>query len=250
MDQIAAGEMTKDEVVGDQPRDAAHDLRRDATTQASEDLAQGRSGTGWTRTGSSAPARSARRPAASRRTARRTCCGSSGAKKSGKRFVGCEGWNGDDPDSPDSCDQTFPLPQRGDLFKLEERCSICGQTPRLKVDALARPALEALPQRRLPVDGGDEAPPRRARGGQGRQGGGRGRGRGRRGQTARSSTRPRPPRRRRRSPARPRRRRSSAPAETAPRARTAQAPARSPAAARARRTARARSRSRARRASR
>jgi hypothetical protein len=52
------------------------------------------------------------------------------AKKSGKRFVGCSGWTADDPES---CDQTFPLPQRGDVFKLEERCSICGETPRLKV---------------------------------------------------------------------------------------------------------------------
>jgi DNA topoisomerase I len=52
------------------------------------------------------------------------------AKKSGKRFVGCSGWVLDDPDS---CDQTFPLPQRGDVFRLEERCSVCGETPRLKV---------------------------------------------------------------------------------------------------------------------
>jgi DNA topoisomerase-1 len=52
------------------------------------------------------------------------------AKKSGKRFVGCSGWVLDDPSS---CDQTFPLPQRGDVFRLEERCSICDQTPRLKV---------------------------------------------------------------------------------------------------------------------
>ncbi|MGI8633457.1 MAG: DNA topoisomerase I [Solirubrobacterales bacterium] len=52
------------------------------------------------------------------------------AKKSGKRFVGCQGWA---PDDPDACDQTFPLPQRGDVFRLEERCSICEQHPRLKV---------------------------------------------------------------------------------------------------------------------
>ncbi|HEX5712549.1 MAG TPA: DNA topoisomerase I [Solirubrobacterales bacterium] len=52
------------------------------------------------------------------------------AKKSGKRFVGCSGWTLDDPES---CDQTFPLPQRGDVFRLEERCSICDRTPRLKV---------------------------------------------------------------------------------------------------------------------
>jgi DNA topoisomerase-1 len=52
------------------------------------------------------------------------------AKKSGKRFVGCQGW---EADNPEACDVTFPLPQRGDVFRLEERCSICGETPRLKV---------------------------------------------------------------------------------------------------------------------
>jgi DNA topoisomerase-1 len=52
------------------------------------------------------------------------------ARKSGKRFVGCQGWA---PDDPNACDQTFPLPQRGDIFKLEEVCSICGQTPRVRV---------------------------------------------------------------------------------------------------------------------
>jgi hypothetical protein len=56
------------------------------------------------------------------------------SKKSGKRFVGCNGWDGENPDSPDSCDQTFPLPQkvRG-LYRIEETCSICGRTPRLQV---------------------------------------------------------------------------------------------------------------------
>jgi DNA topoisomerase-1 len=56
------------------------------------------------------------------------------AKKSGKRFVGCSGWKAEsEPDDPKSCDQTFPLPQRGDVFRLEDRCSICDRTPRLKV---------------------------------------------------------------------------------------------------------------------
>jgi hypothetical protein len=56
------------------------------------------------------------------------------ARKSGKRFVGCQGWDGDNPDSPDSCDQTFPLPQRvKGLYKIEEVCSVCGRTPRLQV---------------------------------------------------------------------------------------------------------------------
>jgi DNA topoisomerase-1 len=53
------------------------------------------------------------------------------AKKSGKRFVGCEAY-------PD-CDQTYGIPQRGDLIRLEEVCSICGKTPRLKVLSGRRP---------------------------------------------------------------------------------------------------------------
>jgi DNA topoisomerase-1 len=56
------------------------------------------------------------------------------ARKSGKQFVGCQGWDGDNPDSPDSCDQTFPLPQRvKGLYKIEDVCSVCGRTPRLQV---------------------------------------------------------------------------------------------------------------------
>jgi DNA topoisomerase-1 len=53
------------------------------------------------------------------------------AKKSGKRFVGCEGYP--------ECDQTYGIPQRGDLIRLEETCSICGKTPRLKVISGRRP---------------------------------------------------------------------------------------------------------------
>ena len=53
------------------------------------------------------------------------------AQKSGKRFVGCEGY-------PD-CDQTYGLPQRGDLIRLEEECSICDKTPRVKVMGGRRP---------------------------------------------------------------------------------------------------------------
>jgi DNA topoisomerase-1 len=54
--------------------------------------------------------------------------------RGGKRFVGCEGYDRDNPESPDSCDFTRPLPGRGyELWRLEERCSICGVTPRLTV---------------------------------------------------------------------------------------------------------------------
>jgi DNA topoisomerase-1 len=54
--------------------------------------------------------------------------------KGGKRMYGCEGWDRDNPDSPDSCQVSGPLPGRGyDLWRLEERCSICGEMPRLTV---------------------------------------------------------------------------------------------------------------------
>ena len=54
--------------------------------------------------------------------------------KGGKRMYGCEGWNRDDPNAPDSCPVSGPLPGRGyELWRLEERCSVCGQMPRLTV---------------------------------------------------------------------------------------------------------------------
>jgi len=54
--------------------------------------------------------------------------------KGGKRMYGCEGWDRDNPESPDSCQASGPLPGRGyDLWRLEERCSICGEMPRLTV---------------------------------------------------------------------------------------------------------------------
>jgi DNA topoisomerase-1 len=54
--------------------------------------------------------------------------------KGGKRMYGCEGWDRDNPESPDSCQVSGPLPGRGyDLWRLEERCSVCGEMPRLTV---------------------------------------------------------------------------------------------------------------------
>ncbi len=54
--------------------------------------------------------------------------------KGGKRMYGCEGWDREDPESADSCPVSGPLPGRGyDLWRLEERCSICGEMPRLTV---------------------------------------------------------------------------------------------------------------------
>jgi DNA topoisomerase I len=54
--------------------------------------------------------------------------------KGGKRMYGCEGWKREDPESPDSCPISGPLPGRGyELWRLEERCSICDEMPRLTV---------------------------------------------------------------------------------------------------------------------
>jgi hypothetical protein len=49
-------------------------------------------------------------------------------------MYGCEGWDRDNPDSPDSCQVSGPLPGRGyELWRDEERCSVCGEMPRLTV---------------------------------------------------------------------------------------------------------------------
>ncbi|MFX1606464.1 MAG: DNA topoisomerase, partial [Promethearchaeota archaeon] len=42
------------------------------------------------------------------------------SSKTGKRFVGCSNY------SEQKCDQTFPLPQKGDLSPLDEMCPYCG----------------------------------------------------------------------------------------------------------------------------
>ena len=57
-------------------------------------------------------------------------------------MYGCEGWirppEGSDPKNPppnpDSCPVSGPLPGRGyELWRLEERCSVCEERPRLTV---------------------------------------------------------------------------------------------------------------------
>ena len=52
------------------------------------------------------------------------------SKATKKRFVGCEGY-------PD-CDQTYPLPQRGDIIGTDDICPECG-TPKIKVLGGRRP---------------------------------------------------------------------------------------------------------------
>ncbi|MEK6278348.1 MAG: DNA topoisomerase I [Actinomycetota bacterium] len=130
MDQIASGEMTKDDVVGDS-RELLHQAYNEID-ESREDLAK----VVWAGMDEDkflGPCK---------------VCEEAGRKredggpnrlriielKGGKRMYGCEGWIKDDPESPDSCPVSGPLPGRGyELWRLEERCSICGERPRLSV---------------------------------------------------------------------------------------------------------------------
>jgi DNA topoisomerase-1 len=140
MDQIAAGEMTKDQVLTD-----SRDMLRSAFDEMGDDVKTEDEDAKWRKFAREVWAgmdqdRILGPCIVCEEAGRKQEDGSPNmlriikAKKSGKRFVGCQGWIGDDPDSPDSCDTTFPLPQkvRG-LYKIEEVCSVCGRTPRLQV---------------------------------------------------------------------------------------------------------------------
>ena len=140
MDQIAAGEMTKDQVLED-----SRDMLRAAYDELGEDARTDDEESTWRKFAKEIWAgmdqdRILGPCIVCEEAGRKQPDGSPNmlriikARKSGKRFVGCQGWDGDNPDSPDSCDQTFPLPQRvRGLYKIEERCSVCGRTPRLMV---------------------------------------------------------------------------------------------------------------------
>jgi DNA topoisomerase I len=127
MDRIAGGQMTKGEVVGDS-RDLLHRTWSEID-ESREDLAK----VVWKGMDEDrilGPCKVCEEAGRTKEDGSPNMLRIIRAKKSGKRFVGCSGWSADDPDS---CDQTFPLPQRGDVFRLEERCSVCERTPRLKV---------------------------------------------------------------------------------------------------------------------
>jgi DNA topoisomerase I len=127
MDRIAGGKMTKGEVVGDS-RELLHRTWSEID-ESREDLAK----VVWKGMDEDrilGPCKVCEEAGRTKEDGSPHMLRIIRAKKSGKRFVGCTGWTADDPDS---CDQTFPLPQRGDVFRLEERCSVCEQTPRLKV---------------------------------------------------------------------------------------------------------------------
>jgi DNA topoisomerase I len=127
MDRIAAGQMTKGEVVGDS-RDLLHKTWSEID-ESREDLAKV-IWKGMDEDRILGPCKVCEEAGRTKEDGSPNMLRIIRAKKSGKRFVGCSGWTADDPES---CDQTFPLPQRGDVFRLEERCSVCDRTPRLKV---------------------------------------------------------------------------------------------------------------------
>jgi DNA topoisomerase-1 len=130
MDQIAGGAITKDEVLGIS-REMLH-----STTASLQDRSEDLAKVIWSGMDEDkflGPCR---------------VCEAAGRKredgspnrlrvielKGGKRMYGCEGWIRDNPESPDSCTVSGPLPGRGyELWRLEERCSICGEMPRLTV---------------------------------------------------------------------------------------------------------------------
>ncbi len=127
MDQIAAGETSKDEVVGIS-REMLHGTYEDMHKQE-EDLAKV-IWKGMDEDRLLGPCIVCERAGRKQEDGSPNMLRIIRARKSGKRFVGCQGWK---PDDPNACDVTFPLPQRGSVFRLEERCSICGETPRVKV---------------------------------------------------------------------------------------------------------------------
>jgi DNA topoisomerase I len=127
MDRIAAGEMSKGEVVADS-RDLLHKTWSEID-ETKEDLAKV-VWAGMDQDRILGPCKVCEEAGRKKEDGSPHMLRIIRAKKSGKRFVGCSGWTADDPES---CDQTFPLPQRGDVFKLEDRCTVCGETPRLKV---------------------------------------------------------------------------------------------------------------------
>ncbi len=164
MDQIAAGEISKEEVVRIS-REMLHgttsELRSSARSSPS------RSGPGWTRTSSSAPARSARRRGASTRTARPNRLRIIDMR-GGKRFWGCEGYEPRRPRRRRTRARSAARSRAAAMSSGGSRSAArsAGSAPADR-QGLPRPAMEAVPERRLPDDGRDAREARRAPGGAG-----------------------------------------------------------------------------------
>ncbi len=148
MDRIAKGEMTKDEVVGD-----SRDMLRSAYDEMGGDVDDDDEAAPWRKFAklvwSGMDEDRILGPCiVCKEAGRKQEDGSPHmlrvirARKSGKSFVGCSGWNSEaEEGDPSSCDQTFPMPQPRfyDVHKLEDTCSICGRTPRVSVSQKFKP---------------------------------------------------------------------------------------------------------------
>ena len=130
MDQIAAGEMSKDAVVGDSRKllHATYDEIKEGEEALAKEIWKG-----MDQDRILGPCIVCKEAGRTREDGSPNMLRVVRAKKSGKSFVGCQGWSADG--GPDSCDQTFPMPQPRfyDVHPLEETCSICGRTPRVTV---------------------------------------------------------------------------------------------------------------------
>ena len=140
MDQIAAGEMTKDEVLKD-----SRDMLRSAFDEMGDDVKTEDEDAKWRKFAREVWAgmdqdRILGPCVVCQEAGRKQDDGSPNmlriikARKSGKRFVGCAGWDGDNPDSPDSCDVDLPAAAAG-ARPLQDRGDLLGlrRTPRLQV---------------------------------------------------------------------------------------------------------------------
>ncbi len=134
MDQIVESQMTKDEVVGDS-RKLLHETF-DEILAGEEELSK-KIWAGMDKDRILGPCKVCEEAGRTKEDGSPNMLRIIRAKKSGKSFVGCSGW---EADNPDSCDQTFPMPQPNfyEVTPLEENCSICHRTPRVTVKTRGR----------------------------------------------------------------------------------------------------------------
>ncbi|MFM8792923.1 MAG: DNA topoisomerase I, partial [Solirubrobacterales bacterium] len=133
MDRIAEGEMTKDEVVDDS-RGLLH-ATVDEILNGEEELSK-MIWAGMDRDRILGPCLACEEAGRTREDGSPNMLRIIRSKASGKSFVGCTGYDAEHKDDPKkSCDTSFPMPQPNfyEVTPLEERCSICGKTPRVNV---------------------------------------------------------------------------------------------------------------------
>ncbi|MFM8519552.1 MAG: DNA topoisomerase I [Solirubrobacterales bacterium] len=133
MDRIAEGEMTKDEVVDDS-RGLLH-ATIDEILNGEEELSK-MIWAGMDRDRILGPCLACEEAGRTREDGSPNMLRIIRSKASGKSFVGCTGYDAEHKDDPKkSCDTSFPMPQPNfyEVTPLEERCSICGKTPRVNV---------------------------------------------------------------------------------------------------------------------